>query len=457
MTLADAKDLLQRRSLFRLPGLVQTWLFSEHTASQRMVGFSFVIRVASALVVFLSQILLARWMGSFEFGTYVYVWTWLLLVGDLIHLGLPMTAQNHIPRYAHSGAFASLRGFLIGSRWLVFAIGTTAGLVGAAIVYLIQNRIGQPVIMPLYLACVSLPLYLIAQMNDGIARSYNWIGLALAPHSLLRPLLLLACIGALYWSDVPVTATTAMAALTAAIWLSSLIQLIVLHRRLHSVVEPGDRRFDVRDWFATSLPIITVWTFYTLLTCTDVLVLQQFRPADQVAHYYAAVKTLSLVTFVYYSVASSMAHRFSACHAAGDLEGLAAITASSVRWIFWPSLAATAAILAIGQPVLSLFGPNFASAYPVMFVLAIGLMARAAVGPAERVLTMVGQQRICMLAYAVAFAVNLTLCLALAGPYGSIGVAIGTSTAFVAESILLSLIAKRRLGLTLFVWQRKRA
>jgi O-antigen/teichoic acid export membrane protein len=35
----------------------------------------FLIRVFSAGLIYLSQILLARWMGSFEFGIYVYVWT----------------------------------------------------------------------------------------------------------------------------------------------------------------------------------------------------------------------------------------------------------------------------------------------------------------------------------------------------------------------------------------------
>ena len=114
--------------------------------------------------------------------------------------------------------------------------------------------------------------------------------------------------------------------------------------------------------------------------CTDVLVLEQFRPANEVAHYYAAVKSISLVAFVYYSVASAVAHRFSACHAAGDHAALAAIVASSVRWIFWPSLAATLVILAAGRPVLSLFGPQFVDAYPIMFVLAVGLPSGFAIG-----------------------------------------------------------------------------
>ena len=79
------------------------------------------------------------------------------------------------------------------------------------------------------------------------------------------------------------------------------------------------------------------------------------------------------------------------------------------------------------------------------------MLARAAIGPAERLITMVGQQRICALAYAVAFTVNLAGCVALAKPLGGLGVAMATSAAFVVESMLLYLIAKRRLDLHLFV------
>ena len=71
-----------------------------------------------------------------------------------------------------------------------------------------------------------------------------------------------------------------------------------------------------------------------------------------------------------------------------------------------------------------------------MFILAIALVARAAVGPAERVLNMLGEQRRCALVYATVFALNLAGCFAVAGPYGSIGVAIVISTTCVVESAL---------------------
>ncbi len=92
-----------------------------------------------------------------------------------------------------------------------------------------------------------------------------------------------------------------------------------------------------------------------------------------------------------------------------------------------------ALILAFGKPILWLFGPDFQAGYPLMFILAIALIARAAVGPAERVLNMLGEQRRCALVYAAVFALNLAGCFAVAGPYGSIGVAIVIAATCVVE------------------------
>jgi len=457
MAITDANELPARRPLLRMPERVRAWLSSEHGKTQRFAGTAFIIRVASAATVFLSQILLARWMGSFEFGTYVYVWTWVLLIGDIVHLGVPLTGQRFIPEYIQRHEPDKLRGYLIGSRWITFGAATVAALLGALAVHALEPRLDRNAVMPLYLACAALPFYALSFMLDGIARAYNWIALGLMPHSLLRPIVMLALMAGVYAAGYPMNATTATLAIVVAIWLTTLLQLVLLNRRLASTIEAGPKRYEVAVWFKTALPMLAVWGFYTLLTTTDVLVLQQFRPADEVAHYFAASKTLTLVTFVYFAVSASAAHRFAAYHVTGDRDGLAALVASATKWIFWPSLAVTVLILAAGKPMLWLFGPGFTEAYPVMFVLAIGLIARASIGPAERLITMVGQQRICALAYAAAFAVNLTGCLLLAKPYGGMGVAAATAAAFVVESALLFLIARYRLGLHLFVWRPRAA
>ena len=79
----------------RLRGLLRG--NGDHAVTTRVAGAAYVIRVASAGAVYFSQVVLARWMGNVEFGIYVYVWTWVLLAADVIHLGLPLAAQRLIP------------------------------------------------------------------------------------------------------------------------------------------------------------------------------------------------------------------------------------------------------------------------------------------------------------------------------------------------------------------------
>jgi Na+-driven multidrug efflux pump len=199
-----------------------------------------------------------------------------------------------------------------------------------------------------------------------------------------------------------------------------------------------------------------VESFYLLLSYTDVLVLQQFRPSEEVGVYFAVVKTLALVSFIHYAMAATTAHRFAEYHAQGDKDRLSAYVTHAIQWTFWPSLAATIVLLAMGKPLLWLFGPHFVVGYDIMFIAAIGLVVRSAIGPVERLLNMLGHQHICALAYALAFVMNVVLCIALVPRFGGHGAAAATSIALAFETVLLFWIVRRRLGLHVPAFGRAR-
>jgi O-antigen/teichoic acid export membrane protein len=427
---------------------------SHHSIARRVAGSAFVMRVASAALAYVSQILFARWMGRFEFGLYIYVWTWLLLLGSFVPLGISSSAQRFIPEYSGRGDFNHLRGFLFGSRWLPILIGIVVAGLGGAALYALGDRVPAYYLVPLALAGLCLPVHGMSDVNGGIARSYNWINLAIAPAYLLRPALLIGGVAAVYFAGVSPSAVVAMVLAVAVYWMTTVGQSFALDRKLRNEIPPGPRRYEFAFWLRTALPIFLVEGFYFLLAYTDVLVLDLFAGPDDVAVYYAATKTLAIVAFVYFSVSAATAHRFSEYHVSGERERLEAFLADAVRWTFWPSLALTACFLTFGKPLLNLFGEGFDHGYPWMFVLAVGLMARASIGPVERLLNMVGEQRACAAIYACAFAINLLLCFLLIPRIGPMGAAIAIASAMVAESTLLYFVAKRRLGIHVFIWRR---
>jgi O-antigen/teichoic acid export membrane protein len=429
----------------------------EASLTRRLAGTIFLIRVISAGLAYFSQILLARWMGTSDYGIYVYVWTWVLLLGSMMDFGIAASAQKIIPEYRASGDHARLRGFLSGSRWMTGIVSVMVSLLLAGLVKLISPWIDADTVVPLYLGCLTLPAFVVANTQDGIARSHDWMRLGLMPQFIIRQALIIGFTAGAFALGFKLGATIAMLASVAAVWVAMIGQMIVLNRRLAAHIEPGPKAYDYRGWLAVSLPILLVESFYLLLSYTDVLVLQQFVSSDEVGVYFAVVKTLALVSFIHYAMSATTAHRFTEYHAAGDKDRLAAYVTHAIKWTFWPSLAATLILLALGKPLLWLFGPQFTSGYDIMFIAAIGLVVRAAIGPVERLLNMLGHQHICAVAYASAFVMNLALCLVLVPKFGGHGAAAATSIALTFETILLFWIVRQRLGLHVLAFGKQGA
>ena len=456
MTSIDAQPATTRQG-----GLI-AWLrallaggSSEASLTRRLAGIIFIIRVLSAALAYLSQILLARWMGGSDYGIYVYVWTWVLLLGSMMDFGISSSAQKIIPEYRTHGDHVRLRGFLSGSRWMTFAVSAALSLLLAGLVTLLSPWIEADEIVPLYIGCLTLPAFVVANTQDGIARTHDWMRLGLMPQFIVRQGLIIALTAGVFAAGLDLGATAAMAATAGAVWIAMLGQMFVLNRRLGQHIAPGRRAYDFRGWLAVSLPILLVESFYLLLSYTDVLVLQQFRPSEEVGVYFAVVKTLALVSFIHHAMSATTAHRFAEYNALGDKARLSAYVAHAINWTFWPSLAATIALLALGKPLLWLFGPQFVAGYDIMFVAAIGLVVRSAIGPVERLLNMLGHQHICAAAYAAAFGMNVVLCLLLVPRFGGHGAAAATSISLSFETVLLFWIVRSRLGLHVLAFGKR--
>jgi len=408
---------------------------------------AFFIRIANAAIAYLSQIIMARWMGAFEYGIYVYVWTWVLLVGTVADLGFAITAQRVIPTYMQEKQFDRVRGFIHSSRWIPGGFVTLLAIASAGVIWLFADSMDAYLVFPLLLACIALPPYGMTAAQDGAARAFGWINLALVPPFILRPLLLLAVMLALFGLGLPLNAETAMWSAVAATWLTAIGQIVVFDRRVSTRVEKGPRSYLRREWIFSSLPILFANFFQFMLSYVGVLLLQAFRSPEDIAIFYAATKITAIVSMVYFAVAASAAFRFAALNAAGDTAGLRKFYAGSIRWTFWPTVLVSVGILIVGKPLLWLFGEEFTAGYGLVLAMIVGLILRAAIGPGEQILNMLGQQRICAAIYGGAFIFNLLLCLALIPSWGAMGAAIAATASIALETVLLHLVIRRRLGI----------
>ncbi len=230
------------------------------------------------------------------------------------------------------------------------------------------------------------------------------------------------------------------------------VQFFNIVRRLGRRYVAGPRKVEIGLWIKAALPIFLIEGFGFLLTNSDVLVVGIFLDPESVAIYFAAAKTMALVHFVFFSVKAAAAPRFSALFASGDRLALARFAGETVRWSFWPSLAVGLGVLALGHFLLSLFGPAFTAGHGLMAVLFAGIMAKALVGPGEVLLTMSGEQRLCVAVYAVALAANIAFNVTLIPLFGVMGAAIATASAMMVEAVLLHLAVRGKLSIVLFAF-----
>ena len=423
----------------------------ERGTAGRMSLIAFAVRVVSAAIAFLSQVLLARWLGSFEYGIFVLVWVTMIIFGNLACLGFHTSVIRFVPEYWTKGRLDELRGILLASRLFVLVASTAIAALGLAGVWLLSDAIESYYVVPFYLGIVCLPMIALSDVLQGISRANAWAFFALSPTYLIRPVLILLFMAGALAAGFEACAQTAVIAAVLATYATTLTQFVAVTGRAERTVPTGPRRIMLREWIVISLPIFLVESFFFILTNADVLMLGYFMEPHDVAVYFATVKALALVHFAYFAVKAGVAQRYSTLAHAGMPDQLRAFVRETVGWTFWPTVAMGVVILALGLPILRLFGPGFDAGYPLLYVLIVGVVARASVGPAESLLTMTGNQNVCAAVYALTLAVNIVLNFLLIPEYGLWGAAIATATAMCFEAAALSFTVYRRLGIAMTV------
>jgi len=418
-------------------------------AAGRMSLIAFGLRIVNAVIAFVSQVLLARYMGGFEYGIFVLVWVTMIILGNTACLGFQTSVIRFVPEYDARSRPGEMRGVLVASRRVVLAAATFIALAGALAIWLFEGRIRSFYVLPFYLGLFCLPMIALGDLLQGTARAYGWPLWSMAPSFFIRPLLILLFLWTLHVAGSFPDAAAAVLAAILATYLTTILQIAYVAMGTENPLRSVKPVFRLREWLAVSLPIFLSNGFYYLLTNADVLLVGRFMQPTDVAVYFATTKALALVHFVYYAVRTGVIQRYSAFLHSGDRLGLARFARETTYWTFVPATVMGIAVLVLGKPILMLFGPGFDAGYPLLFPLVAAVILRATVGPAESLLTMSGNENSSVVIYGITLAVNIALSILLIPMLGLWGVAIATSVSLVLEAVLLAVTVWRKLGIVM--------
>lgn len=421
----------------------------------RGAGLAMAIRVVGVALALLTQVALARWMGQFEYGVFLFAWSWVFLLALVGTLGLDRAAVRFIPEYVGSERPGHVAGVVRSFRWLVVAGGLGLAACWCLGVLLLADRIPAYYVAPLCAASLSIPFFAQLNLHAEMSRAFAWVGQAYAPSNILRPVLLIAFVAALVALGWPRTGTDVMIAAALATGVCALVHAGLFQARVPAEVRHAAPVYRTRDWLRIALPMFLSGGAVLILLHTDLLLLGVLATPNDVAIYGAATRIAYVNALVFFAMSVVSVPQFSDLLARGRTDELQTLLHSVIGWTFWPSLLLVAGLLLLGRPILELFGPQFATGYPVLAILVLASLFRAITGPLAELLAVSGNQDVAAVAlWSGAFA-NVVLNLLLIPAYGPLGAAVATSLAWVSIRVCFVVLVWRRLGVVPFLVGRR--
>lgn len=388
---------------------------------------------------------IAHLLGKEELGRYVECFALYSLVGLFALAGFRAGLTRFIAIHLADADLGRLRGTLR----LGMGVTAVASLALAGGLFLLAPEVARIMRDPavedgVRLVALAIPAYSISEAAQAATQGwrsqkvYTLIGRIFDP-----AMRLLLTVGALL---LGASYLGALAALVVACWMTALLSLGALWRRLRrvdrapAVYRIGDlMRFSTVSWMSTLAATGLIWA--------DTLILGAQTSAGQVGVYNIATRLVTLAVFVLQPITATFAPTMAHLHHVADEHEAARAYGSATRWTVLLSMPAFVLLLTFPSELLHFFGGGFVVGASVTVILAVGQLVGAIAGPCGVVLNMSGRVILSLADNVGVLVLNIVLNIVLIPRIGIVGAAIAWSTSIVLANIVKVIQVRRVVGI----------
>jgi O-antigen/teichoic acid export membrane protein len=407
-------------------------------------GFIFACRLTGGALTLITQILLARWMGATELGIYVLAFSWCVLLANLASVGIPNAAMRFVGYGLANAQPGYIRGFARTGLKIVLSSSLCVVALAMAALYLYESDSLQ--FAPLSMALFAVPFYAVMTFLVSLAAAHAWYAAGFLPDYVLRPAVFLCAICAAWILGSDLTATAVMQWHWLTITLITIGVAVVVNRAMRQSHGTARTIMDTGTWVRTSAPLLVVGFFNNYFPELTIILVGLLVPSDELAVYAVGFRMALIIRFGLQAIYAYVGPEASALLAKADTQGLQRVVNRSALLGLAGTVAGALILLVLGKQILTIFGPEFMSAYWVMIILSLSQVVQGAVGPVVRLLTISGHEKQCMVVFGTTGLLTAVLILLLVPIYGIIGAAISASTGIVIWSIWFRWLVARNIG-----------
>jgi O-antigen/teichoic acid export membrane protein len=414
-------------------------------------GFAFLGKLITYPLGLILTMVFARLLSTADVGGYFLAMSLIMLGSSLVQAGLATTMNKVIARsLTHNNHLAARKTISIGIMALLIA-----SIIAAL---LLTNEPGKWLLSQLDdgdylltgLTWIAAMVVIFAGVNycSEILRGFHDLpSAALLDQQLLQRLLLFIILLVPLALKQMLTLVQILQMATAAAFIALLMGIILISPKIKQLGRHGES-IPAKKVLAEAPTFLLVRINTWILNSAAIWVLGFARPLEEAALYGAGNTVALLVLAAWQVVSSAIGPTVVTLHAEGRSSALESILRSAAAVAALPGLVLAAILYFFGDSVLIiLFTPEYAGAVGVLVVLALGRSISAFLGSPMMLLSMTHHQDIVLRILVVASALTLAGYAWVVGPYGAIGVAAISAISVVVQALLLSIVARRVLGL----------
>lgn len=412
----------------------------------RSAGGTLALRAVALGLGFVATLLLARLLGASGYGAYGWALAWVGVLRVPALLGFDRLVIRELAVQQSGEAWGATRGLLRRAGQMV--VGASVFLVAAAALIGTFATDDDDLRHALWIALPLIPATALLALHESAIQGLQRVVRSQVPNNLVRPLLLVAgvVVGYLLLGDrfgvgwaIGIQTAATLAGLALAVYL--------LRVALPAPARTAAPQYDTRAWARSAMPMLVVGGVVTFTDQLDIIMVGALRGARDAGLYTVAARGAALLTLILIALNTAFAPMAARLHASGEREELERAAVNIARTALVLTVAAALVLAAVAEPLLSLFGEEFADAATAFRLLLVGYVVYAAAAPTATILLMAGKEREAAWGLAGGTVLNLALNAALIPRWGINGAAVAGVASTTLWNLLLALLVARRLGI----------
>jgi O-antigen/teichoic acid export membrane protein len=430
----------------------------EHAAITRGSISSFLIQSSFAALSFISAVVLARLLGTENYGAYANAMAWVGVFGVIASFGFGSLLVRDVAILRSQSKWAELKGFLRYSNGFVLGFSLLLSLMVMIIAWGIYSSPDKEIMrVSLWCASFLIPLTALATLKQSAIRGFENIVQSILPDMIIRPILILVGVYVIkFFFPFQLNAFSAVLMSVFAALITFCLSSYWLNCLLPSEIIQSKATYAVKTWMNSAFPMLVFVGLQILISQTSIVMLGMQKSAEDVGIFSVALRIATFLTFFIAAIHTVIGPIMARLYANGEKQRLQDILTITVRVSFLATALLGLLILFGSDFILSIFGQEFLAAKVALGILVFGNLADIATGSPALLLVMTGHEREVAIVYVIFAVINIILNGILISSYGYEGAALASVISVVVSRAILAAYSLNKLKLNPTVFSHSR-